>query len=393
MVTISFGQALLLLMDKYKEDPSHCNILKQYYIQGVVSSSDLTYIQKLFQKSQLTKDYTISYSNKDIDEDASRRYFETHLAFETLVNSLDQMNKKDILQYNNVLYDALPQESRDKFNDFIDGKISPKTDGFATEYMDAFHKVQHHENYQGLSAEQKEKVLLILRVSWIGVLHARNPEVPVNLYGTGFFSEENRGRVVKDKPISSSTSTSLSGKSPFFSNHFGLMKTTMPVPRNDIAYAESGFTFIKPSDQNTYNPKAAWPELNFSKLVHPFSCSISGTILCQLRLMIKFQDEKKQVFDTQEKFTNFLKCFMSSLLFNSGGHVFNEFLGVLELSQVREKFTFIDGFDQINATSLLLKGNEKAFDKALVDTLEYTKVLLAKKAMQEELTSPLVKLN
>ncbi|PWY54862.1 hypothetical protein DGG96_14665 [Legionella qingyii] len=392
MAKISFGQALLLLIDKYKEDKSTCTTLKQFYIQGVVSSTDLDYIEQLFKESQLTYKYKISYSKKDIDEDASRRYFETHLAFETLLISLDQMKKDDILQYNKVLYDTLPEVSRNKFNDFIDGKISPKIDGFATEYMDAFQKVQHHENYQRLSKEQKEKVLLILRASWIGVLHARNPEVPVNLYGTGFFSEQNRGRVVKDKPLSP-TSAYLSEKSPFFSNHFGLMKTSMPMPRNDIAYAESGFSFVKPSDQNTYDPEAAWPVLNFSKLVHPFSCSISGTTLCQLRLMIKLQDENKQVFDTEEKFANFLKCFMSILLFNSGGHVFNEFLGVLEIAQVREKFTFINGFEQINATSLLLNGNEDAFDKALGDTLNYTKVLLAKKAIHEELDTLSMKLN
>ncbi|MCW8443608.1 hypothetical protein OQJ05_06045 [Fluoribacter gormanii] len=392
MVTVSFGQALLLLIDKYKEYKSTCTALKQFYIQGVVTSTNLNYIEKLFQESQLTNQYKISYSTKNIDEDASRRYFETHLAFETLLSSLDQMKKEDILQYNKMLYDSLPEESRNKFNDFVEGKISPKIDGFATEYMDAFQKVQHHENYQALTADQKEKVLLILRVSWIGVLHARNPEVPVNLYGTGFFSEQNRGRVVKDKPLSP-TSIYLLEKSPFYSNYFGLMKTSMPLPRNDIAYAESGFTFVKPSDQNTYDPQAAWPELNFSKLVHPFSCSISGTILCQLRLMIKLQGENKQVFDTQEKFANFLKCFMSILLFNSGGHVFNEFLGVLEIPQVREKFTFIEGFEHINATSLLLNGNEGAFDKALADTLRYTKVLLAKRAMHEELQTMSIELN
>jgi hypothetical protein len=384
MPRISFGQALLLLIDKYKEDKSTCRALKQFYIQGVLSSTDLKYIENLFQENCLTEKYEISYRDTDINEDESRRYFETHLAFEMLLISLNQIKKEDLLEYNKALYDALPEENRNKFNNYMSGRISPKEDNFATEYMDAFEKVQNHENYQSLSFEQKEKLLLTLRASWLSVLHAKNPQVPLNLYGTGFFLEQNRGRVVKEKPITP-TSTFISESSPYFSNHFGLMKTYMPVPRNDIAYAERGFTFVKPSDQNTYNTLAEWPRKNFSKLVHPFSCSISGTTLCQLRFMKKLQDEGKQVFNSQEKFTTFLKCFFSSLLFNSGGHVFNEFLGVLEMPEVRKEFTFIDGFEQINATMLLLHGNESAFDKALNDTLAYTKVLLAKKAVNDEL--------
>ncbi|KTD78841.1 hypothetical protein [Legionella waltersii] len=384
MPRISFGQALLLLIDKYKEDKSICRALRQFYIEGIFSSADLKYIENLFQESCLTEEYEISYRDMDINEDESRRYFETHLAFETLLIALNQIKKDDLLEYNKALYDALPEENRNKFNNYTNGKISPKEDNFATEYMDAFEKVQHHENYQSLSFEQKEKLILTLRASWLGVLHAKNPQVPLNLYGTGFFSEQNRGRVVKEKP-STPTLAFISERSPYFSNHFGLMKTYMPVPRNDIAYAERGFTFLKPSDQNTYDPLAEWPRKNFSKRVHPFSCSISGTTLCQLRFMKKLQDEGKLVFNSQEKFTNFLKCFFSSLLFNSGGHAFNEFLGVLEMTEIRKEFTFIDGFDQINATMLLLDGNESAFDKALNDTFAYTKVLLAKKAVNDEL--------
>ncbi|WP_131775165.1 hypothetical protein [Legionella cincinnatiensis] len=380
MVTISFGQALLLLMNKYKDTPLTCNNLKQFYIQGIVSPTELNYIQQLFDESGLTKEYEISYSEKEIDEDPSRRYFETHLAFETLLNSLGKINIEDLAKYYQALYNTLPEVIKNKYNHFIEGKISSKEDSFATEYMDALQKVQDHENYQRLLPEQKEKVLLILKTSWLGVLHAKNPQVPLNLYGTGFFSEANRGRIVKEKPGLPTE------KSPYYSNHFGLMKTYMPVPRNDIAYAESGFTFLKPSDQNTFNPESAWSKQNFSKLVHPFSCSISGTTLCQLRVMKKLQEDEGQLpFNSQEKFSTFLKCFMSSLLFNSGGHCFNEFLSVLEIPQIKKEFSFIDGFEQINATTLLFHGNEEAFDKALKDTLEYTQVLLAKKEMHHEL--------
>ncbi|KTD13704.1 hypothetical protein Lgra_0839 [Legionella gratiana] len=379
MVTISFGQALLLLMNKYKDNTSLCNALKQFYIQGILSSTELNYMKQLFSESGLTKEYEISYSEKEIDEDPSRRYFETHLAFETLLNSLDKMNGEDLLKYYQALYNALPEETKNKYNSYMEGKVSPKEDNFATEYMDAFQKVQSHKNYQKLTPGQQEKVILILKASWLGVLHAKNPQIPLNLYGTGFFSEANRGRIIKEKP------SLPTEKSPYYSNHFGLMKTYMPVPRNDIAYAENGFTFLKPSDQNTFNPESAWAKQNFSKLVHPFSCSISGTTLCQLRIMKKLQNEGQLPFNFQEKFTTFLKCFMSSLLFNSGGHCFNEFLSVLEIPQIKKEYSFIDGFEQINATTLLLHGNEDAFEKALKDTLDYTQVLLAKKEMHNEL--------
>lgn len=379
MVTISFGQALLLLMNKYKEETSTCNALKEFYIQGVVSTTELDYIKELFSESGIIEEYEISYSAKEIDEDASRRYFETHLAFETLLNSLDKISIGDLSNYYNELYKTLPKETQNKYDNYLAGKTSPKEDNFATEYTDAFQKVQHHKNYQKLDSEQKEKVILILKASWFSVLHAKNPQIPLNLYGTGFFSEANRGRIVKEKPGLPTE------KSPYYSNHFGLMKNYMPVPRNDIAYAESGFTFLKPSDQNTFNPESEWAKKNFSKLVHPFSCSISGTTLCQLRVMKKLKNEDQMPFDSQEKFATFLKCFMSSLLFNSGGHCFNEFLSVLEIPEIKKEFNFIDGFEQINATNLLLHGNEEAFEKALKDTLNYTQVLLAKKEMHDEL--------
>lgn len=380
MVTLSVGQAILLLIDRYKNNQSIIADLKQLYIQGIALPMELKKIEQLFEESSLAKEYEISYSEKTIDEDVSRRYFETHLAFETLTDSLDKLDKNDIQKHYASLHSALPGDIKNKFNHYIDGTISPKDDSFAIEYSGVLLKIENHESYNSLSLDKKEKLTFLMKCAWLGVLHAKMPDVPLNLYGTGFFSEQNRGRIIKQKP-ELPTSNFFAQKLPYYSNHFGLMKNYMPVPRNDIIYAEHGFTFLKPSDQNTYNPKAEWPQKNFSALVHPFSCSISGTILCQLRLMIKLHSQDQLLFESQEQFCNFLKCFTSGLLFNGGGHSYNEFLSVLEIPEIRKSFTFIEGFAQINAKTLLLNGNERAFDKALEDTIAYTKVILARDTM------------
>lgn len=380
MITLSIGQTILLLIDHYKNQQAIIAVLKQLYIQGITMSVELAKIQQLFEESGLAKEYKISYSEETIDEDVSRRYFETHLAFETLIDSLDQLDIDDIKKHYASLYNALPEEIRYKYDHYITGTLSPKDDPFAMEYTNAFLKIKTQKNYNSLSQNQKEKLIFLTKCSWLGVLHAKMPDVPLNLYGTGFFSEQNRGRIAKQKP-DLLTSNFFAQKLPYHSNHFGLMKNYMPVPRNDIIYAKRGFTFLKPSDQYTFNPEAEWCKKNFSALVHPFSCSISGTVLCQLRFMIKLQSQDQFLFRSPKQFTNFLKCFTSGLLFNSGGHSYNEFLAVLEIPEIRSNFNFIEGFDQINAKTLLLNSNERAFDKALDDTIAYTKVILTKNVM------------
>ena len=68
----------------------------------------------------------------------------------------------------------------------------------------------------------------------------------------------------------------------------------MPLPQDDIARAEAAIGYLKPSDQAIYNENAAWVQGNFERLVHPFSNSISGTMLCQLRSLARLHADHQQ---------------------------------------------------------------------------------------------------
>lgn len=384
MQTVSFGQALLLLIENHGHDPKITDKLRKMYLRGVQDPSEIKEVYTLFLKCGLSDKYEISCDPDVINEDPSRRYFETHLAFETLSNSLNDLPLEILQLYFDRLHDTLIDEWRDKFDAYLNGSRSSSDNKFAEEYVDAFEKVQTNETYDLLSAQQKQKIILLLKCSWLAVMHAEAKLVPLNIYGTGFFAEQNRGRIAK---VNAGTLSSqyCADKIPYFSQHFGLMKSYMPVPRDDISYMSKGFGFIKPVDQNSFNPEAEWPKLNFSGLVHPFSCSISGTLLCQFRFMKKLQNNSELMFDDSSKLTILLKCLTSALLFNSGGHSYNEFFAVLQLREIREAFAFINGFDQIDCLSTLYTGNEVAFDKALEDTVKFNHCILAKEAFHLKL--------
>ncbi|STX29781.1 Uncharacterised protein [Legionella beliardensis] len=382
MVEISFGQAILLIIDYYKNQKNMD--LKKLYLDGITSKNDLQLIQHLLKKTNLNQQYKISINAEIINEDPTRRYFETHLAFETLLTSIDKIDLDDLTLYYDALYKLIPQDDQIKFDNYLCGKVPAYDNLIANEYMDAFYKLASNKSYRAFSENEKNKLSLIFRCAWIGTLLAKLPEIPLNVYNVGFFSEQQRGRLIKVIEASAETH----GKNfqvGYYSNHFGLMKSYMPVPKNDIIFTKKGFPFIRPPDRVNFDLNAAWPKQNFSSLVHPFSCSISGTMLCQIRCLKKLQENGQLPFHNSDKFIPFLQCFISSLLFNSGGHSFNEFLSVLKIPKIIEEFDFIDDFPKINIITLLFNNNELQFNSALNNTIVYTKAYLAKKQMHFEL--------
>ncbi|MGQ3887666.1 hypothetical protein ACQUW5_01385 [Legionella sp. CNM-1927-20] len=386
MITLSFGQAVLLLIDCYKNE-FIVDRLKKLYLKGIASQNDFQFVINLFKKNRLDEKYEISTSAEVINEDPTRRYFETHLAFETLLITLDQVDLADLKAHYEALYQLLPANEQAKFDHYLNKTISAREDYIVEEYMDILSKIESNKSYWAFSEVQKEKLALMCKCSWLGTLIVKltDPDLPLNnVYGVGFFSEQQRGRIVKYLKASAETHGARFQEGSY-SNHFGLMKSYMPVPRNDLIFTKKGFSFIRPPDRVNFNLSAAWPKENFSSLVHPFSCSVSGTMLCQIRCIKKLQEDTQLSFNDLEKFTSFLKCFTSSLLFSSGGHSYNEFLAMLKTPEIIEAFKFIDHFEEIDATTLLFHGNEPQFNQALNKTVAYTKVFLAKQQVHNSL--------
>ncbi len=94
-VIITPSQALLILMDKYQNNPDTFTSLKKLYLNGITSPQEKNHLDQYLRDEALTR-YEVSTLPNDINEDASRRYFETHLAYYTLIDSVDQLSESDL---------------------------------------------------------------------------------------------------------------------------------------------------------------------------------------------------------------------------------------------------------------------------------------------------------
>src|SRR5579864_1323204 len=91
MKRISVGQALLFLIRKYQTAGIDCEFIKKLYLSDVKTPEARELLANLLaelnQDPDFSSHYIISFDPKIKDEDPSRRYFETHLAMQTLIQS------------------------------------------------------------------------------------------------------------------------------------------------------------------------------------------------------------------------------------------------------------------------------------------------------------------
>ncbi|QBR83741.1 hypothetical protein E3983_04845 [Legionella israelensis] len=381
---ISVSQALLILLDKYKKDKARFKELKSLYLSGAKDEKSLKLINEYLNDDILQK-YEVSREPEVINEDSSRRYFETHLAYETLSRKIDGFTAEEIKTYTQWIKELVP----DYYNQLWDRVViehKGKADNIEREYSDFFNKLKNHEIFTDFSEENRGKIVNIVAAAFIAMVIASNkPDaLPLDIYGEGIYLE--RGK--KDKSGQKSTATSA----------YGLLRGHSPLPRDDKALMAKPQRFLKPSDQATYDLQAQWVKDNFDRLVHPFSNSISGTMLCQLRALLKIRENLKALDSnfqlenpeqliplSPEKLETFMTTFISVMLFNSGGHTLYEYAAPLELDKVQEAFSDVEGFNQLNLEELFLTSNEEAFDVALNKAIDYNNQLLLKSDIHQEI--------
>ncbi|MFY7697301.1 MAG: hypothetical protein ACOVQX_00485 [Legionella sp.] len=384
---ISPGQGLLLLIDHYKNNPAQAEQLRKLYLLGPENNHDKDTIDAWLQDPILSP-YRVSLEKKTINEDPTRRYFETHLAYQSLINGLDKVNADHLQTHMNNLYDMLPanyylyhehgvtvENIKEQVEHVLRGEFRPQNeDPLYQEYSHYINRIQTGELFTELSALDKEKITLLVKISFLGVINGRYTKMPLNIYGTGLYSEENKGKVM------------LSNQSSTRSQHLGLIKSYMPLPANDIAHSDKETPYLKPSDQATFIEYRQWVELNFAKMVHPFSNSISGTVLCQLRACAKLRNDNQGIFSNSgEEMGQFFQLLISAILYNSGGHSLHEFIAPFFLNQVRDEFSTTQNFDDINLESLYYTGNSPSFEIALANTIQYNKTLLIKQIILDQI--------
>lgn len=376
MITISVGQALLILLDE-KEPSDYYNLIKRLYLTGPNDKKEINFLDSLLKNPKLSK-YNISRDAKVINDDPSRRYFETHLAYNTLRLEIKKIDSSDLKA---TIYSSLKHTNNacaQRFHEIFNLNQVYR-DGLSYEMLDAISSIQKHKHFQIFSTRNKLKLEQLAQMTYLGVKAINTTDLPLKIaYDSNnkksYYHNKNRGRIDKGEENAKVTTS-----------NFGLLKGHMPIPHDDIAFRGNPYNYLKCSERNTFIPEAKWNKENFKKLVHPFSCSISGTLLALLRLLAHLQNKKCLVFQNKQKMAPFLNSLISLLIYNSGGHTFREFYSVLEIEAIKQGFSFIKNFDDICLLSLMKGENKAAFDKALHDTIIYNKTLLIKSKLHEEI--------
>ncbi|MCW8460344.1 hypothetical protein [Fluoribacter dumoffii] len=446
---ISVGQALLILLAKNRDNGDKYNQLKHLYLAGAKDEETRAAIDAYLQDPAL-EDYEISKAPKDINRDSSRRYFETHLAYETLSSELENFTLEEMHQHLEAIKGTAYSSYASLYEEVLQGEYTP-SDDTEHEYADYLNKLKEKEIFSQFNDEQRQKIVDVVSSAFVAMIIASQSQdlLPLDIYGEGIFLD--RGKEPKRNQRKTTTSA------------LGILQSADPVPLNDPARMAKTQDFLKPSEQSTYDPNAQWVQDNFSRLVHPFSNSISGTMLCQLRALAKIKELKKLVdymeaqgkpasesaeqshpidethkqmerdlvlyimkpgygkvtsevleqadelvkegkisketieavkrrvdeslLASKEKLGTFLKIYVSALLFNAGGHSLHEFVSPIGLAKVQEEFSDIEGFETLDLEELFLNTNQEAFDKALNKAIAYNEQILKKKAVNEEISS------
>lgn len=368
MITISPAHALLILIDAYKKDAKKNLELKKLFLVGCNTPVEETQLAKFLQDPLLSA-YQISNTSKVIDWDPCHRYFETHLAYEILQTSIQHINKKDLQTHRDILYDTIRKNISDKEMAKLDEILSGKStteDPVEFEFNDAIQRINHSKHYQSYTQENKDKLKLLINLGILGVyvINLYLEEIPMYINNhTDYFVS--RGRVCKNQ------------ESNMPSNKQGILKSFMPIATDDIACADPWFHVLRPAERSTYDPHSLWVKANFKTQVHPYVNSISGTLLAQLRTFLAIEEVGQLQFNTLEKLSDFLRCFTSVLLYNSGGHTFHEFLSLLALPEVQSEFAAINlSVARLTELQLLFTEVTPAFDRALAKTLVYQQAYL-----------------
>lgn len=372
---ISPAQALLLLIKNTKDNPEKLEKYKKWYLSGISTSSEHEEFSRLCNDAFFEK-YQVNFSPKIINDDPTRRYFETHLAYRTLEYNLNVINQKTLQDHVDGLWKMVksrPIANLNHIQEILGGKFEKNDINLYKEYAVYIQRLDNGKIFSHFSKEERLKIKLIAQASFLGVISAQVNDLPIDIYGQGIYSEIHKGKImVKEQE------TTRSG-------HMGLMKGYMPLTADDIALSEET-PLLKPSDQATYRVGALWVDQNFQKLVHPFSNSISGTMLCQLRNLAKIRRvTPNHLLTSSNKMLNsFGQLFISTMLFGSGGHTLNEYSSPLSLPSVKKEFRELMT-PPISLETMFYEHNKKAFNLALEETLDYNQHILSQHAIREKL--------
>ena len=192
-ISISPSQGLLILIDKYKNNPEKVGRLKQLYVCGATNKAEKNEIIEILKDPALSQ-FNVSYNPEMINNDPTRRYFETHLAYDTLRNKLGSIAYNDLNDHFQSLKRMLPKNYLEYIKHVLKGEIRENDAEIFKEYADYIAKINSGVMFNQLSPNDREKIELLVKCSLLGVLNAKFNKLPIDIYGKGIYFAKNKGK-------------------------------------------------------------------------------------------------------------------------------------------------------------------------------------------------------
>lgn len=288
-MNITVFQALTLLAQKYRKNEEIYPKIKSLYLSGIETTDDKLLLNLLLD-DDLLKEHRIQVTRLGINNDPVRRYFESHLCLQTLVISLDALEYDSLNYYYYDVVNLIKKEGLWKNYQLCLIKPAPEDEMYQIrmENTEGIRILNRLDSYQSLKpknmdeddamvvlTKRKSKLHLLANISFASWYLANMiRDLPLNLYDQrrGHYNEVDRGRENRiGQDVKSQT--------------MGIMRSFMALSLDDALFSQQPANYIRPADQTTYVPGAKQPDQAFRSLVTPFSNSISGTLLAQLKVM------------------------------------------------------------------------------------------------------------
>lgn len=389
--TITVFQALTLLAEKYQGDLTRSAQIDSLYLSGIRNPADQNQLNILLQ-DDLFNDYIISCKKFDINNDPVRRYFESQLCYETLINTLDDLESIPLGHLN-----AEINHLSNKGSHSINIKLNLKRTQNMQQYTNAISALM----LQRISPAQVDKSTMIAidqqaassRKQKISRLYGCYTGIPggdmlfvtadkLNLFANekGIYSSADRGRIAR-------VGSESNNPQIVYSHHLGIMKAFMPIPQHDPLHFQHNTNYVRHADRKTYREGALQVELAFFNQVTPFSNSISGDMLRQLVVIDRLHKQSKFYYANNPKqLKGYFKNYIALSIYLFGCHSLNEFMSVLQLPEVQYTFRTISTFSDLTLDTLFKDENRPAFHHALFKTIEYNERIISRKKLHQHFT-------
>ncbi|VEB37619.1 ankyrin repeat domain-containing protein [Legionella cherrii] len=396
-VILSVGESLLLVMDaciQANVDPIIKDQLNLLYIEGIKSKEELSFIKEV-QDILASKNYTVKSDPITINEDATRRYFETQLAYYLLQNNAEELNQNELSEFTKNLKKRLfslpaPDDNHiKKAEKILKGEMDPILNKYETEYAQIISMLAKN-NFYGLSKKACTNLLEIACSTSLSTLNTQiDQSMPVDYCSDTVFTMgmDGRGRIIKKDHDKVRTTAK------------GLMKSNSPLPLyHDVVNAahsqyddktrkQMESPFQRSADQASFMIESQWTQFLFSRMTQVYSNGISSTTLAQIRNII-LEKRLGHVYH-KNSFQKYMTAFAALMVYNSGGHSFFEIFEVFKFPLCRELIEDEPGLVKtLEEDKMMYKwlcmDQSDAYEKALHATRNYFHSLLSKKIINAE---------